>query len=205
MTRQPEGNQQANGSFQPCASIAAVLCSRSPTSQSQVHVRACSSKASYTTCHPEKGHVQPAENKQTPRDQRTRGTETVKQAEYMTVRVPKGPKNKSNREHQASRVHKWACVALQTCRSRGACHWLAHSGRAKCHARRVHYNESAWHCKPAGVGVHAAGWLIQKDDCRATQKGDGYAQLASLPTRQITSRRVQLAVKPYDSNDKNSP
>ncbi len=61
------------------------------------------------------------------------------------------------------------------------------------------------HGKPAGVGVHAAGWLIQKDDCRAAQEGNGYTQLASLPTGQIASRRVQLAVKPYDSNDKNSP
>lgn len=69
------------------------------------------------------------------------------------------------------------------------------------HASGVHDSETARHCKPAGVGVHAAGWLIQEDDCRATQEGNGYAQLASLPTRQIASGRVQLAIKPCTNNN----
>ncbi len=116
---------------------------------------------------PKTGHTQPAGYKQTTRGRTTRATETVRQAEYMTVRVPKGPQNKRNRERQASRVHD---------------------------------SESAWHCKPAGVGVHAAGWLIQEDNCRATQKGNSYTQLAPLPTRQIASRRVQLAIQPYTNN-----
>ena len=36
--------------------------------------------------------------------------------------------------------------------------------------------------KPAGVGVHSAGGLIQEDNSRAAQEGDGHAELAALPS-----------------------
>lgn len=122
----------------------------------------------------------------------------MRQAEYMTVRVPKGPKNKSNREHQASRVHNsgpaWHCKPAGV--GVHATGWLIQEGGANVMQEGYITMRLHGHGKPAGIGVHAAGWLIQKHDCRAAQEGNGYTQLASLPTRQISSRRVQLAIKP---------
>ena len=53
---------------------------------------------------------------------------------------------------------------------------------------------------PARVRVHATGGLIQENHSRAAQKGNGYAQLAALTSRQIPSRCVQLPMQTCDAH-----
>lgn len=49
---------------------------------------------------------------------------------------------------------------------------------------------------PAREGVHAGGGLVQEDDGGVAQKGDGHAQLAPLPARQLPCPRARLVAQP---------
>lgn len=50
--------------------------------------------------------------------------------------------------------------------------------------------------RPARVGVHATGGFVQENNSRAAKEGDGYAELAALPSRQLPCCCVQLALQP---------
>ena len=61
----------------------------------------------------------------------------------------------------------------------------AHTQHAHCQMTREGPKMSR--VLPAGVGIHARGWLVQEDDGWIRQEGYCHAELALLPTAQLLS------------------